>query len=135
MHKSTSAYSQNVNDLSIKIIGTMMTIYNSPKCIMNGLRALHRRIVTIWKMRNPSILSARSAKIWPITSVYSAIQGFDWVLVPRIVCINSHDLSTKGPLREYSSWREPQTKKNLNFILIVFFLEIWIIANNLLEIS
>ena len=36
MHKSTSAYSQNVNDLSIKIIGTMMTIYNSPKCITHS---------------------------------------------------------------------------------------------------
>jgi hypothetical protein len=44
--------------------------------------------VTIWRNRNPSIWLDGSAQIWPMKSAYSTIQGFDWMLVSRVVCIN-----------------------------------------------
>jgi hypothetical protein len=38
-------------------------------------------------MRNLIIWLVDLFKIWPMTSAYSAIQGFDWVLVSRAVSI------------------------------------------------
>ena len=45
------------------------------------------QILNIWKMRNMSIWLVDPFQIGPIKSAYSAIYGFDWVLVSRVVCI------------------------------------------------
>ena len=55
--------------------------------LVYGLRAPNWQIVTIWKLRNPSIWLVDPFQIWPTKSAYSAIQGFDWVLVSHVVCI------------------------------------------------
>ena len=52
-----------------------------------GLPTLRRQILRIWKMRNLSIWLIDSFQIWPMKSAFSTIQGFDWVLVFRVVCI------------------------------------------------
>ena len=38
-------------------------------------------------MRNLSIWFVDPFQIWPMKSVFSSIQGFDWVIVFRVVCI------------------------------------------------
>ena len=51
------------------------------------LWTLNWQIVTIWKILNPNIWLIDSFQIWPIKSVFFAIQGFDWVLVSHVVLI------------------------------------------------
>ena len=49
-------------------------------------------------MRNPSTLMVDLRQISPMKSAYSAINGFDLVLVPRsFVSFNYHDPWTKAP--------------------------------------
>jgi hypothetical protein len=52
-----------------------------------GLRTLRGHILNIWKMRNLNIWLVDPFQIWSMKSAHFAIQGFDWVLVSRVVCI------------------------------------------------
>jgi hypothetical protein len=52
-----------------------------------GSPALRVQILNIWKMRNLSIWLVDFFLIWPTKSAYSAIKGFDWVLISCVVCI------------------------------------------------
>jgi hypothetical protein len=52
-----------------------------------GLPDLRVQILNIWKMRNLSIWLVDSFSTWPMKSAFSAINGFDWVLISCVVCI------------------------------------------------
>ena len=52
-----------------------------------GSPDLRVQILNIWKMRNLSIWLVDPFLIWPMKSAYSAIRGFDWVLISCVVCI------------------------------------------------
>ena len=55
--------------------------------MLYGSPALRVQILNIWKMRNLSIWLVDPFLILPMKSAYSAIKGFDWVLISCVVCI------------------------------------------------
>ena len=65
----------------------MQKLYGLFRTNLFWLQTLRGQIQNIWKMRNLSILFIDPYQIWQIKSAFSAIQGFDWVLVSRVVCI------------------------------------------------
>ena len=101
----------------------MQKLYGLFRTNLFWLQTLRGQIQNIWKMRNLSILFIDPYQIWQIKSAFSAIQGFDWVLVSRVVCIVT--IGTISQLRAlkrlHKSSSELKPSKNCQKIILEFF--------------